>query len=54
VVALLQEAAGGKLTPDQVADAITSTAQPLAGFALWEVGTGYLDALAAVNKVLGR
>jgi serine protease AprX len=54
VVALLQEAAGGKLTPDQVADAITSRAQPMAGFALWEVGAGYLDALAAVNKVLGR
>src|SRR6266513_767800 len=51
VVALMQEAAGGTLTPDQVAKAITSTARPLPTFALWEVGAGYLDALAAVNAV---
>jgi len=51
VVALLQEAAGGALTPDQVASVITATARPLPGFAVWEVGSGYLDALAAVNAV---
>jgi serine protease AprX len=51
VVALMQEAAGGTLTPDQVANAITSTAQPLLGFAPWEVGAGYLDAMKAVLKV---
>jgi len=51
VVALLQDAAGGKLTPDQVANAITGNARPLPGFALWEVGAGYLDALAAVQSV---
>ena len=51
VVALMQEAAGGTLTPDQVLNAITSTARPLPGFALWEVGAGYLDALGAVNAV---
>src|SRR5438876_5338318 len=51
VVALMQQAAGGKLTPDQVASVITATARPLPGFALWEVGAGYLDALAAVNAV---
>ena len=51
VVALMQEAAGGRLTPDQVASAITKTARPLPGFALWEVGAGYLDALAAVTAV---
>lgn len=51
VVALMQEAAGGTLTPDQVAAAITQTARPLPGFALWEVGTGYIDALAAVQAV---
>jgi len=47
VVALMQEAAGGRLTPDQVASAIVNTARPLPGFATWEVGAGYLDALAA-------
>src|SRR5438094_19656 len=51
VVALLQEAAGGTLTPDQVAAAITQTARPLPTFAEWEVGAGYLDALAAVMAV---
>jgi len=34
-----------------VAKLITSTAQPLPTFALWEVWTGYLDALAAVCHV---
>src|SRR5438094_1885773 len=51
VVALLQEAAGGRLTPDQVAAAITQNARPLPTFAEWEVGAGYLDALAAVMAV---
>jgi len=51
VVALMQEAAGGTLTPDQVASVLTQTARPLPGFALWEVGAGYVDALAAVNAV---
>jgi serine protease AprX len=53
VVALLQEAAGGLLTPDKVSAVITGAARPLPGFALWEVGAGYLDALAAVNAVRG-
>ena len=51
VVALMQEAAGGRLTPDQVAAVLMQTTRPLPGFALWEVGTGYVDALAAVNAV---
>ncbi len=51
VVALMQEAAGGQLTPGQIASVLTQTARPLPGFALWEVGAGYVDALAAVNAV---
>src|SRR3989454_89759 len=51
VVALMQEAAGGTLSPDDVLAAITQTARPLPGFAQWEVGAGYVDALAAVNAV---
>ena len=51
VVALMQEAAGGTLAPDDVLAAITRTARPLPGFAQWEVGAGYVDALAAVNAV---
>jgi serine protease AprX len=51
VVALMQEAAGGRLTPDEVAAALTKTARPLSGYAPWEVGAGYVDALAAVTAV---
>ncbi|HYT72925.1 MAG TPA: S8 family serine peptidase [Gemmatimonadales bacterium] len=54
VVALMQEAAGGRLSPDRVLQVLTQTARPLPGFALWEVGTGYVDALAAVNAVKQR
>jgi serine protease AprX len=51
VVALLQEAAGSTLTPDQVLDVLVRTARPLTGYAEWEVGAGYVDALAAVKAV---
>jgi serine protease AprX len=51
VVALMQEAAGGSLTPDQVLDVITRTARPLPGFGAWETGAGYVDAYAAVSAV---
>lgn len=49
VVALMQEAANGKLTPDQVLSILTSTARPQPGYALWEQGAGYADAYAAVQ-----
>lgn len=52
VVALLQEAAGGALTPDEVLEALTATARPLSGYGAWEVGAGYVDALAAVESVI--
>jgi len=51
VVALMQEAAGGKLSPTQVLNALTSTARPLPGYGTWEVGAGFVDAYAAVMKV---
>lgn len=51
VVALMQEAAGGKLSPSQVLNALTSTAKPLPEYAQWEVGAGFVDAYAAVMKV---
>jgi serine protease AprX len=51
VVALMQEAARGTLTPDQVLKVLTRTARPLPGYAPWEVGAGYVDALAAVKAV---
>jgi serine protease AprX len=48
VVALMQEAAGGKLKPNQVIDILTTTARPLPGYGQWEVGAGFVDAYAAV------
>lgn len=48
VVALMQEAAGGRLKPDQVLNILTSTARPLPGYGQWEVGSGFVDAYAAV------
>jgi len=50
-IALMQEAARGKLTPDQVYRALTRTARPMTGYALWEAGAGYLDAYNAVMSV---
>src|SRR5467141_5392307 len=51
VVARMQEAAGGTLKPDQVINALTSTARPLPGYGTWEVGAGFVDAYAAVMSV---
>jgi len=51
VIALMEEAAGGQLTPDQAYQAIVATARPMPGYAEWEAGAGYLDAYAAVLAV---
>lgn len=56
VVALLQQAAGGKLSPDQVKAILVKTARPMVKndgtpYALFEVGAGYLDAYDAVAMV---
>ncbi|HEX2080530.1 MAG TPA: S8 family serine peptidase [Longimicrobium sp.] len=50
-IALMEEAAKGQLTPLQAYNAIRKTARPLAGYAEWEVGSGFLDAYAAARSV---
>lgn len=50
-IALMQEAARGKLTPDQVYRAITRNARKMPNYGEWEAGAGYLDAYAAVMAV---
>jgi serine protease AprX len=50
VVALMLEAAPG-LSPADVKSALQSTATPMPGYALHEVGSGYVNALAAVTAV---
>jgi serine protease AprX len=51
VIALMEEATGGALRPSGAYAAITATAQPMAGYAEWEVGAGFLDAYAATRYV---
>ena len=51
VVALLQEAAGNRLTPDQVLGILKKSAAKLPGYGEWEVGSGYADAFAAVRRI---
>ena len=50
VVALMQERAAGRLTPDQVRSILVQTADPLAGYAVFEVGAGLVNALEAVKR----
>jgi serine protease AprX len=45
------EASKGTLTPDEALAALVKTATPLPGYAQWEVGAGYVNALAAVKAV---
>jgi serine protease AprX len=52
VVALLQEAAGNRLTPDQVLGILKKSATRLPGYGEWEVGSGYANAFAAVRRVV--
>ncbi|HEX2204334.1 MAG TPA: S8 family serine peptidase [Longimicrobium sp.] len=47
VVALMEEASNGKITPDQALMVLQNTARPIPGYAHWEVGTGFVDAYAA-------
>ena len=50
-IALLEQASGGNLTPDQALAAIRASARPMPGYGEWEVGAGYLDVLAAIDEV---
>lgn len=50
-IALMEEAAHGRLTPEEAYRALTRTAMPMTGYAEWEVGAGYLDVQAAVRSV---
>lgn len=50
-IALMEEAAKGRLTPDEAYRAIARTARAMPGYAEWEVGAGYLDVYAAVRAV---
>lgn len=57
VVALMQAAAGGKLSPAKVKKILVATARPMfrndgTPFATWEVGAGYLDAFEATKASL--
>lgn len=52
VVALLEQATGGKITPDQTLEVLSRTAASMPGYEFWEVGAGYVDARAAVEAAM--
>jgi serine protease AprX len=49
-VAVIQEAAGGRLTPNQVLGILLKSARPLPGYAEFEAGSGYLDVYGAARR----
>ncbi|MGQ0714923.1 MAG: S8 family serine peptidase [Gemmatimonadaceae bacterium] len=51
VIALMEQASKGTLTPDQALTALRASATPMPGYGEWEAGAGYVNALAAVKKV---
>jgi serine protease AprX len=53
VVALMLDA-DPTLTPDQIRDILVHTATPMPGYDDYEVGAGYVNAYAAVDKVFNR
>jgi serine protease AprX len=53
VVALMLDA-DPTLTPDEIRDILTSTASKMPGREDWEVGAGFINAYAAVDKVFNR
>jgi len=49
VVALMEQASGGKLTPSSAVTVLKQTARTFAGYQAFEMGAGYVDAAAAVQ-----
>jgi serine protease AprX len=54
VIALLEQATGGRITPDETLNILMSTATAMPRYEFWEVGAGYVDARAAVTAALAR
>lgn len=54
VIALLEQATGGRITPDETLNILMSTATAMPRYEFWEVGAGYVDARAAVAAALAR
>jgi serine protease AprX len=52
VLALMEEASRNTLTPDAGLAALQATATAMPGYFEWEVGAGYVNALAATKAVL--
>jgi serine protease AprX len=52
VAALMEQATGGRITPDQTLQILTSTATAMPRYEYWEVGAGYVDARKAVEAAM--
>lgn len=54
VIALLEQATGGRITPDVTLEILMGTAMAMPGYEFWEVGAGHVDARAAVEAAMRR
>jgi serine protease AprX len=52
IVALLEQATGGRITPDQTLEVLMSTATSMPKYYFWEVGAGHVNARAAVEAAM--
>jgi len=52
VIALMEQATGGRITPDQTLEVLMSTATAMPSYFFWEVGAGYVNARAAVEAAM--
>lgn len=49
IIALMEQATGGRITPAQTLQVLENTARVMPRYEYWEVGAGYVDAFAAVQ-----
>ncbi len=54
VIALMEQATRGRITPDETLEILMSTATPMPRYEFWEVGAGYVDARKAVEAAMAR
>jgi serine protease AprX len=54
VIALMEQATGGRITPDETLQILMNTATAMPRYAFWEVGAGYVDAKKAVDAAIAR
>jgi serine protease AprX len=54
VIALMEQATAGRITPDETLEILMNTATAMPRYEFWEVGAGYVDARTAVEAAMAR